>query len=100
MCWVGNPPEGCVLALFVEASFAGYIRDSMPNTGAILCSMCPNTLVPMQQMCKKHTAVSHNSTEAEVIALDAGMRTHGIPTLLLWELAVQVLGSKNNSTLN
>ena len=30
-------------------------------------------------MCKKQTSVSHSSTEAEVISLDAGLRMDGIP---------------------
>ena len=30
-------------------------------------------------MCKKQTSVSHSSTEAEIISLDAGLRMDGIP---------------------
>ena len=32
-------------------------------------------------MCKKQTSVSHSSTEAEIISLDAGLRMDGIPSL-------------------
>ena len=32
-------------------------------------------------MCKKQTSVSHSSTEAEIISLDAGLRMDGIPAL-------------------
>ena len=35
-------------------------------------------------MCKKQTSVSHSSTEAEVISLDAGLRMDGISALDLW----------------
>ena len=34
-------------------------------------------------MCKKQTSVSHSSTEAEIISLDAGLRMDGIPALSL-----------------
>ena len=48
-------------------------------------------------MCKKQTAVSHSSTESEIISLDAGLRLDGIPALDLWDLIVLVLG---NTTQN
>ena len=44
-------------------------------------------------MCKKQTSVSHNSTESEVISLDAGPRMDGIPALDLWDLSIEVLHS-------
>ena len=44
-------------------------------------------------MCKKQTAVSHSSTESEIISLDAGLRLDGLPALELWDLIVSVLGS-------
>ena len=43
--------------------------------------MCAN-----KWMCKKQTSVSHSSTEAEIIYLDAGLRMDGIPALDLWDL--------------
>ena len=44
-------------------------------------------------MCKKQTAVSHISTESEIISLDTGLRLDGLPTLELWDLIVSVLGN-------
>ena len=44
-------------------------------------------------MCKKQTAVSHNSTESEIISLDIGLRLDGLPALELWDLFVSVLGN-------
>ena len=43
-------------------------------------------------MCKKQTAVSHSSTESEIISLDTGLRLDGLP-LKLWNLIVSVFGS-------
>ena len=44
-------------------------------------------------MCKKQTAVSHSSTESEIISLDAGLRLDGLLALELWDLIVSVLGN-------
>ena len=44
-------------------------------------------------MCKKQTSVSHSSTEAEIISLDAGLRMDGIPAIDLWDLVIVVFHS-------
>ena len=61
------------MALFVDASFAGDLEDSKSTAGAILVLIWPNTFVPHSWICEKHGAVSHSSTEAEVIALEAAL---------------------------
>ena len=48
-------------------------------------------------ICKKQTAVSHSSTEAEIIALDATIRMEGIPALLLWDLVKEIVCDKTKS---
>ena len=47
-------------------------------------------------MCKKQTSVSHSSTEAEIISLDAGV--DGIPALSLWDLVIEVFHPVPNRT--
>ena len=49
-------------------------------------------------MCKKQTSVSHSSTEAEVISLDAGLRMDGIAALGFWDVVVDVFHSSTNQT--
>ena len=44
-------------------------------------------------MGKKQTAVSHSSTESEIISLDTGLRLDGLPALELWDLIVSVFGN-------
>ena len=44
-------------------------------------------------MCKKQTAVSHSSTESEIISLGTGLRLDGLPALELWDLIVSVFGN-------
>ena len=45
-----------------------------------------HTFVPISGMCKKLTAVSHSSTESEIVFLDTGLRLDGLPALELWDL--------------
>ena len=62
-----------------------------------LCVFGSHTFVPRSWMCKKQTAVSHSSTESEIISLDTGLRLDGLPALELWVLIVAVLGNTNQS---
>ena len=57
------------------------------------CVFGRHTFVPISWMCKKHTAVSHSSTESEIISLDTGLRLDGLLALELWDLIVSVLGN-------
>ena len=52
-----------------------------------------HTFVSLNWMCKKQTAVSHSSTESEIISLDTGLRLDGLLALELWDLIVSVFGS-------
>ena len=56
-----------------------------------------HTFVPISWICNKQTSVSHSSTESQIISLDAGLRSDGIPALDLLDLIVLVLG---NTTQN
>ena len=51
-------------------------------------------------MCKKQTAVSHSSTEVEIISLDAGLRMDGIPALDLWGSVIEVFHCSPNQINN
>ena len=39
------------------------------------------------------TALSHSSTESEIISSDTGLKLDGLPALELWDLIVSVLGN-------
>ena len=64
-----------------------------PLLGGTLCVFGSHTFVPISWMCKKQTAVSHSTTESEIISLDTGLRLDGLPALELWDLIVSVLGN-------
>ena len=93
-CFVGDPPEECKIVMYVDAGFAGDLTDSKSTSGATLFLVGPNTFVPITWLCKKQGAVSHSSTEAEVIALDAAMRMEGIPMLMFWDQVIEVFSKE------
>ena len=92
-CHVGNTAKQCRLGLFQDSDFAGDLEDSNSTSGGTLCIFGSHTFVPISWMCKKQTAVSHSSTESEIISLDTGLRLDGLPALELWDLIVSVFGS-------
>ena len=51
-------------------------------------------------MFKKRTSVSHSSTEADIISLDAGLRMDGVPALDLWDLVIEVFHDSPNQLNN
>ena len=79
--------------LFQDSDFAGDLEDSKSTSGGTLCIFGSHTFVPISWMCKKQTAVSHSSTESEIISLDAALRLDGLPALELLDLIVSVFGS-------
>ena len=90
---VGSIAKQCRLGLFQDSDFAGDREDSKSTSGGILCIFGSHAFVPISWMCKKQTAVSHSSTESEIISLDTGLRLDGLPALDLWDLIVSVLGN-------
>ena len=90
---MGNTAKQCRLGLFQDSDFAGDLEDSKSTSGGTLCIFGSHTFVPMSWMCKKQTAVSHSSTESEIISLDTGLRLDGLPALELWDLIVSLLGN-------
>ena len=90
---MGNTVKQCRPGLFQDSYFAGDLEDSKSTSGGTLCVFGSHTFVPISWMCKKQTAVSHSSTESEIISLDTGLRLDGLPALELWDLIISVLGN-------
>ena len=88
---VGNSVNDLKLAVYSDASFAGDTGCSKSTTGGVLCLVGDKTFVPLNWICKKQGAVSHSSTEAEIIALDAVLRVEGVPCLNLWSDNVECI---------
>ena len=84
--------------IVARLDFAGDLEDSKSISGRILCIFGCHTFVPISWMCKKQTSVSHSSTEAALISLDAGLRMVGIPALDRSDLVIEVFHSVSNKT--
>ena len=69
-----------------------FLKTQNQLQAEFLCIFGSRTYVPISWMCKKQTAVSHSSTESEIIFLDAGLRKDGLPALDLWDLVIEALG--------
>ena len=78
---------------FKTLTLREILKISKSTSGGTLCILGSHTFVPISWMCKKQTAVSHSSTESEVISLDTGLRLYGLPALELRDLIVSVLGN-------
>ena len=75
-----------LLACFVDASLADSLTDSKSTTGTLFAIVGPNTFVPLHWICKKQGAVSHSSTEAEIISMETALRTEGLSFATLFDL--------------
>ena len=85
---VDNQASDCNFELFQDADFAGDLTDSKIRRG-VVHFLKPNVCA-MSWTCKKQIAVSHSSTEAEVISLDASLRMEGLPLWTLWGVVIGV----------
>ncbi len=83
--FIGDPPDKLRLDLFVDSDFAGARRDMKSTSGVFLRLLGPHTFFPLGAIAKKQTSTSHSSPEAELVALDLGVREEEIPALTLWE---------------
>ena len=88
-----NTAKQCRLGQFQDSDFAGDLEDSKSTSGGTMCIFGSLTFVPTSWTCKKQTAVSHSSTESEIISLDTGLRLDVLLALELWDLIVSVFGS-------
>ena len=87
---MGNTSKQCRVGLFQDSDFEGDLEDSKSTSGGTLCVFGSRTFIPISWMCRKQTAVSHSSTECEIISFDTGLRLDGLPALELWDLIVSV----------
>ena len=88
-CHVGKMAQDCRLVCFKTQTLV-ILRSQNQPQGGVLCTFGSRTFVPISWMCKKQTAVSHSSTEPEIISLDAGMRVDALPALDLWDIVIEV----------
>ena len=90
--FVGDSADQCHVLAYCDASFADELRTSKSTSGFFCAVVCPNTFMPIIAFAKKQTAVSHSSTESEMVSLEEGIRSEALPILTFWEHVVQLFG--------
>ena len=93
LCLAGTLWSVNKLALILQE-----VSKTQKSTSGVLCVFGSHTFVPLSWMCKKQISVSHSSTEAELISLDAGLLmdgTHDL-SLSLWDLVIEIFHSVPN----
>lgn len=99
--WIGTKASECKVMLFCDVSFAGDLGDSESTPGCVLCLVGTRTFRPITWICKNQGAISHSSAQAQIIALDTGLRLEGLPAMILWDLIIIVVEPlETNSTTN
>ena len=83
MGFVGDPKEDLTVNLFTDAGYAGTNADMKSTNGIFLAITGPNTFFPIAAQSKKQGCVSRSTPEAELIAMDYGLRLTGLPALTL-----------------
>ena len=96
--FIGDPVQYLSIVLYSDADFAGDLKDSKSTSGAVVALVGPNSCVPVSAWCKKQGCVSHSSTEAEIVSLDASLHQEGLPVLTFWEEMVKLFGPKRTAT--
>ena len=83
--WVGDRARDVDLNLFADADFAGDRPSFKSTSGMTLFVIGPYTSFPLAAKSTKQSCRSHSTPEAEIVAMNASLRTIGLPALDLWE---------------
>ena len=84
--WCGDKLEDLMLRMYCDADFAGCTRTQRSTSGIIIMMCGPSTRFMQSGIAKRQSAVSHCTTEAEMIAAALGFRAEGIPFQILWDV--------------
>ncbi|MDE0839965.1 MAG: Ty1/Copia family ribonuclease HI, partial [Kiritimatiellae bacterium] len=84
--WCGDDMKDCKLVMYTDADFAGCTRTQRSTSGIVIMLIGPNTKMMLSAISKRQSAVSHCTTEAEMIATALGLRAEAIPFQILWDI--------------
>ncbi len=91
--YVGDRITDCSLCVFSDADLAGDHEDSKSTSGIFMVIIGPRTLFPLSAVSKRQKAVSHSTTEAEMIAAEMALREEGLPMSTLWDILLDMFSS-------
>ena len=73
------------LNLYGDADFAGDRPSYKSTSGMVMYALGPRTSFPIAAKSVKQSCRSHSTPEAEIVAMNAALRTIGLPALDLWD---------------
>ena len=84
--YVGDAAGDIQPHLYTDADLAGCGETQRSTSGVFHCLRGPRTNFPMAAVSKRQGCVSHSTPEAELVALNHGLRTVAYPALDLWSV--------------
>ena len=86
--WVGDSKEHLHLRLSADADLASDQPSMKSTSGTCLFIAGRNSKAALNARSRKQNAVSHSTPEAELAAVDEGLRTEGLPATELWNVVL------------
>ena len=87
--YIGDQAENLEIRCYTDADLAGDKLTKKSTTGVFVVLIGPNSYFPLVGVSTKQTAVSHASTESELVGADHGVRKECLPLWTLWETLLQ-----------
>ena len=84
--WVGDPLADLQPHVFCDADLAGCADTQRSTTGVYHCVRGAHSSFPIAAVSKRQGSVSHSTPEAELVALDHGLRNVALPSMEVWEV--------------
>ena len=112
--FVGDSMDKVMPHLYADADLAGCPETQRSTSGVFYCAIGPSTRFPIAAIFKRQGSVSQSTPEAELVALNHGLRTVAIPAADMWnvlapqaklpchednEVAIRVCRSGRNQTM-
>ena len=86
--WVGNELTDLQIGIFADADCAGCGQSLRSTFGSHMLASGSHTRFPLAGGSKRQGCVSHSTCKAEIIAADYALRTHAVPIISLWKVAI------------
>ena len=79
--FIGDHLKDLTLRLYTDADLASCKLTKKSTSGVFLVLAGPNSWFPLVGVSTKQTAMSHSSTESELVGADLGLRKEAIPMM-------------------
>ena len=85
VAWVGDPLSQVWFREFADADLVSDPRTNRSTSASNLKVWGPNTCANQSMGCRRQTAVSHSTPEAEIVSAGLALRTELLPSIPMWE---------------